>query len=127
MEKWDLVDKDGHKIGSQVLRSERHVIPEGAFHPCVEVWVKVGEELLLTRRHPNKSHGLKFDCPGGAVLCGEEILDGACRELAEETGILCDKKDLVLLGNTTSHPVFASSYLLRLDGLPHLTNRGCGI
>ena len=121
MEKWDLVDKDGRICGIQVMRNERHLIPPDLFHPCVEVWVKVGNKLLITRRHPDKSFGLKYDCPGGAVLSGEEIVDGAVRELFEETGILIDKGELSLLGYTASHPVFAASYLLCFDDLPKLS------
>ena len=120
-EKWDLVDIHGNKNGHFVLRTNRDQIPQEMFHLCVEVWVKVGNKLLITKRHPNKSEGLKYDCPGGAVLSGEAVLDGAIRELIEETGIVAEKERFVLLGHTISHPVYATSYLLCLDSLPDLT------
>ena len=117
---WDLVDKDGNPVGVKWERCNRDKIPEGLYHPCVEVWVKVGERVLLTQRHPDKSEGLKYDAPGGAVLSGESIPVGAIRELFEESGIKANVEDLKLLGTVTGKVAYAVSYLLVLDELPML-------
>lgn len=121
MEIWDLVDENGHLVNITWERSAHNNIPDGLYHPCVEIWVKVGDKLLVTRRHPDKSEPLKYDLPGGAVLCGESVITGALRELFEEVGISASEQKLVKLGEMTNGKVFATSYLLSLDELPELT------
>ena len=117
---WDLVDENGNKLGVEWLRENHNSIPRGMYHPAVEVWVKVGEELLLERRHPDKTEGLKYDCPGGAVVSGEEFIVAAIRELYEEVGICASESDLTLLGTNVHGCCYAVSYILKLDLLPEL-------
>ena len=117
---WDLLDKDGNKCGVSWPRSEFDRIPEGHYFPCVEVWVKIGDKLLITQRHPDKTEGLKYDCPGGAVLSGESIYDGALRELYEEVGIATDSDSLKLMGSFIRGHAYAFSFLLRLHELPNI-------
>ena len=118
---WDIVDENGKSLGMTWERSRHREIPEGLYHPCVEVWVRVGDRLLITQRHPDKSEGLKYDIPGGAVVSGEGVLIGAVRELAEEVGIEVLESDLLCLGSMTNGSVLATSYLLKLESLPMLT------
>lgn len=118
---WDLVDKNGNLAGVKWARKDHDKIPEGLYHPAVEVWVKIGDRLLLSRRHPDKSDGLKYDCPGGAVLSGERFSAGAVRELYEEVGISVKESDLILLGTQSHKCCFAISYLIKLDSLPPLS------
>ena len=118
---WDLVDKDGNYLDEKWQRGDPNKIPEGVYHPCVEVWVKIEDKILITQRHPQKSEGLKYDIPGGAVVSGESILEGAVRELCEEVGISVPADKLKLLGTTVNGDVYAASYLLTLDALPELT------
>lgn len=118
---WDLVDKSGNKIGVKWSRDKHDSIPEGMYHPSVEVWVKIGDKLLLEQRHPDKTEGLKYDCPGGAVVSGEEFITAALRELYEEVGILAKESELSLLGTHISGCCYAISYILRLGDLPPLT------
>ena len=117
---WDLIDKNGVDLGIKWPRSEHANIPEGHYHLCVEVWVKIGKKLLLARRHPDKSEGLKLDCPGGAVVSGESVICGALRELYEEVGIEAAEGDLRLLGRLALGKAYAVSYLLILDHLPEI-------
>ena len=118
---WDLVDKDGKKTGKTWPRTDHANIPEGYYHPCVEVWVRIGDRLLITQRHPDKSDGLKFDSPGGGVISGEDFLEGALRELYEEVGIKARAEDLKQLGAVTGRKAYAVSYLLTLDVMPEIT------
>ncbi len=117
---WDLVDKDGKYLGIKWPRSKHSDIPAGQYHLCVEVWVRIGDKLLLAKRHPDKTEGLKFDCPGGAVVSGESVTFAALRELYEEVGIEADECDLRLLGSLAMGKAYAVSYLLTLDALPKL-------
>lgn len=117
---WDLVDKNGDFTGIKWERTNHVNIPEGLYHPCVEVWVRVGDRLLVTLRHPDKSEGLKYDAPGGAVLSGEEITEGALRELYEEVGIAASKDQLVRIGVALGKRSYAVTFLLSLESLPQL-------
>lgn len=117
---WDLVDNEGRYVGEKWPRSDHANIPEGLYHPCVEVWVRIGDKILLAKRHPNKSEGLKYDAPGGAVVSGESVIDGAVRELFEEVGIRASKEELKYLGAVIGRKAYAVSYLLVLDSLPQI-------
>ncbi len=120
-ETWDLVNEKGEKLDIIWPRSKHAEIPTGVYHPCVEVWVKIGDKLLITRRHPDKTHGLTYDVPGGAVICGETALMGAVRELFEEAGIACRQEQLTLIGEGPSGKAYAMSYLLKLHHIPEIS------
>lgn len=117
---WDIVDKDGNYLNIQWSREDNDKIPEGYYHPCVEIWVRVGDKMLITQRHPEKTEGLKYDVPGGAVVSGENVLVGALRELSEEVGINVNAEDLVCLGALSRGKVYAVSYLVTMEKLPAL-------
>ena len=118
---WDLVDRDGNATGIRWPRADHANIPEGLYHPCVEVWVKIGDRVLITRRHPDKSEGLKYDAPGGGVLSGESLACGALRELYEEVGIRAEVGEIRYLGAVLGRRAYAASYLLTLDTLPEIS------
>ncbi len=118
---WDLVDRDGNATGIRWPRADHANIPEGLYHPCVEVWVKIGDRVLITRRHPDKSEGLKYDAPGGGVLSGESLACGALRELYEEVGIRAEAGEIRYLGAVLGRRAYAASYLLTLDTLPEIS------
>lgn len=118
---WDLVDENGSSANVKWLRKNHDKIPKGLFHPAVEVWVRVGDKLLLSKRHPDKTEGLKYDCPGGAVISGESFSHGAVRELYEEVGISAEESELIYLGSNTHGVCYAICYLLVLRELPKLT------
>ena len=120
MEIWDLVDKNGNRTGKSWPRNLHDEIPDGYYHVAVEVWVRVDDKLLLTQRHPSKTDGLMYDCPGGAVVSGEDFALGAKRELYEEVGISADLEDLVYIGSMIRGCCYAMTYLLVLDELPEI-------
>lgn len=117
---WDIVNEKGEDLGIKWERKNHDKIPGGMYHPCVEVWVKVGDRLLITRRHPEKSEPLLYDVPGGAVIAGEDMLTGAIRELAEETGISVCLSDFKELGRLNNGNVYAASYIVELDYIPEI-------
>lgn len=85
-ERLDLYDENRRGTGQILLRGE--AVPEGRYFLCVSAWiVNARGEYLLTRRHPNKSHPLKWECTGGCVRAGEDSLSAAVREVWEETGV----------------------------------------
>ncbi len=117
---WDLVDKDGNATGIRWPRADHANIPEGLYHPCVEVWVKIGDKALITRRHPDKSEGMKYDAPGGGVISGESLVEGALRELYEEVGIRAEAGEIRYLGAVLGRKAYAASYLLTLKEMPNI-------
>ena len=119
-ELWDLIDNNGQQSGIVWQRDKRDEIPEGLYIPCVEVWVRIADRLLITQRHPSKREGLKYEVSGGGVLLGENFSSAAARELYEEVGISADPNSLTLLGSDKIGDVFAFSYLLKLDSLPEI-------
>lgn len=89
IELWDAYDTNGILAGCDLIRGEK--IPNGLKHAVAEVFVihKDGS-ILLMQRDFNKSNypGFWESGAGGSVLKGESIMEGAKRELLEETGIV---------------------------------------
>lgn len=80
--------------------------------------MKDGKMLMGTRRDNNK-----WTAPGGHLEAGETPLEGAVRELFEESGIKADPKDLEFL-KTIKNPdngYIVHGYLLELDKHPGTT------
>lgn len=91
MELWDGYDAQWNRTGVDLVRGEP--IPEGLYHLVAEVVVcHTDGTLLVTRRCEGlaASPGLWQAGAGGSVCKGEELPDGARRELWEETGIEAD-------------------------------------
>ena len=53
-----------------------------------------GGKILLLLRHQNKPEGNTWGVPAGKVEKGESIHEAMARELYEETGLLCESKNL---------------------------------
>lgn len=115
MERWDLYDDDRRPLGITGWRGD--ALPPGANHLIVEVWtVNSRGEVLLTLRDPQKPvYPNRWENTGGAVLAGENSLEGALRELREETGIRAFEGEMIFLGSYRIPHVFADVYLLHRD------------
>lgn len=115
MEIWDLYGDDRAALGKTARRGE--ALPPGANHLIVEVWTvnSRGEVLLTLRDERKQAYPGKWENTGGAVLAGEDSLEGALRELREETGIVAGGGELRRLGGYRAPGVFADVYLLKRD------------
>lgn len=98
MEYWDLYDRNRKPLNKKHLRGEEFNADE--YHIVVSIWtVNSKGQILLTLRDPNKEeHPDKWEVTAGSALSSESSLNAAVRELAEETGIEVEAKDLKLLG-----------------------------
>lgn len=86
LELWDLYDKNRIKTGRVHKRGAP--LAEGDFHIVVHVWIRNNKgEILLTKRHQDKTHPNLWECTGGSILVGEDSIEGALREVKEEIGI----------------------------------------
>ena len=109
-ELWDLRDEFQRPTGKTIFRGEK--VPQGYWHIVVDIWTITADgRLLLTRRHPDKPFGHLWEGTAGSVLAGENSLEGALRELREETGLRADPQQLRLLKSDREDRFFLDSYL----------------
>lgn len=88
MEIWDAYKEDETLAGVDLIRGED--IPVGLYHGVVDIFVihEDGSILLMKRDWNKESYPGYWECgAGGSILKGEGFLEGAKRELFEETGI----------------------------------------
>ena len=94
-EMWDAYDRDEKLLGYQVPRSMAKSLPDGVYHVIVTVYVRMADgTFLTTQRSKNKTNPLKWEATGGSILAGETAVQGAMRELVEETGIVRTKEQM---------------------------------
>lgn len=74
-----------------------------------------GEVLLLQGQDPARPRDLHWVSIGGAVEIGESLVEGALRELREETGIVAAPDDL-------TPPVHRGSHGFSWDGVDYLSD-----
>ena len=102
---WDAYDRDFNKIENVTLvRGEP--IPDGMYHLVCDIVVKHTDgTYLLMQRDLQKTFGGRWELTaGGSALIGETPLEGAMRELREETGIASsDFKELRRVVNEKRH------------------------
>ena len=115
-ELWDLIDREGHPSGQTFVRGSREKIPAGLYHVVVEIWVTTSDgRVLLTRRHPHKFNGLKWESTCGSALAGESARQAAARELFEEVGIAVSPDSLSRLGQVVYNNFITESFHLALE------------
>ena len=105
-ELWDARDREGNLLGFDLVRGEP--IPEGVWHLVVDILsVTTDGRVLITKRHPDKEWGGCWEYTGGSAVKGETAVQGALRELQEETGIVVSPQEL--------HPIHEDARL-GIDG-----------
>lgn len=115
LEKWDLVNKDKKKVGKTYVRYSNKSIPEGLYHITARIWIKKPDgKLIIVQRHPARVDGLLWESTSGAVIQNERSINGAIREVFEETGIVIGPKELIYLGDIVSDDCIEENYMCRL-------------
>ena len=73
-------------------------------------------QILISQRSKCKRVlPLKWECNGGAVLAGENSLDGLVREIYEELGIMLDKNKMLFLKTAINGNNFKEIYVTQKD------------
>ena len=109
MELWDAYKEDGSFANCDLVRGEP--IPNGLYHIVSEILVRHtdGSYLLMQRDYNKQGYPGMFEASaGGSILKGETAVDGAMRELKEETGITSDKLTLICILNDKQNTIFHS-------------------
>lgn len=121
MEYIDIYDENNNPLKNSKEKTQAH--EEGDFHRTAHIWIiNDNKELLLQKRSANKkSHPNCWDISGaGHIRAGENVLDGAIRELREELGVIAKKNDLQFIATikSTKNPKnkeFQYVYLLKCN------------
>lgn len=88
-ELWDVLDADANPVGRTHERGK--TMPEGDYHLIAVVWLESKDgRFLISKRTDNKWLGGRWESTCGSLLCGEDSLAGALREVREELGIELD-------------------------------------
>lgn len=116
VEFWDACHADNSLAGCDLVRGEQ--IPHGLRHRVASVFVMHadGSILLMQRDFRKPNYPGFWECgAGGSIIKGEDVLDGARRELSEETGITVRGEELEQLYQVVSDRVIYSGYLCVTD------------
>jgi len=122
VERWDILDAEGQPTGRLAVRGE----PLGAEdrHLIVHVYLLNPEgDFLIQKRSMKKEvwPGI-WDVTGGAVLAGEESLQGALREVEEEIGLRLAPQGLTRVVRLKRVDTFVDVWLGRIDaGIDQMT------
>lgn len=118
-EKLDVYDENRNKKGKIIERKEGEILSSDEYILAIQCWIiNSNNEILLTKRKATKKNGNMWEPTGGLVQSGENIMDGAKRELKEEIGISVDDNDLILLKTNTEKGnvnVFRDIYVINKD------------
>tara|TARA_B110000967_G_C18902193_1_gene576994 strand:+ start:3852 stop:4394 length:543 start_codon:yes stop_codon:yes gene_type:complete len=101
----DILTPEGEPTGKTALKSEAH--KNGWFHTTVHIWLFTSDEkILLQKRALTKKvfPGIWDISVAGHIGAGEEIIEGAKREVFEEIGLQLKEKDFTKIG-TRIHQV----------------------
>ena len=110
----DLYDETGTRILGTVLRG--NPVPAGTNLMLTAVMtLRSDGRFLMTRRAYPKKYAGRWEITGGCVQSGERAVEGAVRELFEETGIRAAEPDLIPCGIFHRSGYIHTFFLLRRD------------
>lgn len=109
---WDIYDENANRTGRTMERGEPKA---GDYMLCVHIYIYTPDgKFLVQKRAMNKeTHPGEWDVTGGAVLSGEDSIDGAIRETEEEVGIKLNKSELILVRRLKRKKNFVDIYFVK--------------
>ena len=94
----EVVNEHDEVIG---LKPRAEIHAQGLRHREIYIWIELANhQLIFQRRSPTKDlfPNMLDNSVGGHVEIGDTYLTTAIKEMAEETGIVCEPEDLIELG-----------------------------
>lgn len=119
METWALRDHSGRLTGETMQRGQP--VPPGRYHDIIGVWTihRQSGRLLLTLRSPDKQVcPNRWENTGGSILFGENVRQGAAREVREETGLPCLASELLPIARLRTEMEFVHCFIYYTDADP---------
>lgn len=112
----DIYDENKNKTGKSKVR-HKEALEEGEYVIGVQaIIINSNKQILITQRSELKEkEPLKWECNGGALLAGENVIDGLIREMHEELGIKLQKEKAVFLKTAKEGHRFKEIYLFNED------------
>ena len=112
----DIYDDNKNRTGKIVKRESNTKLSENEFVLTVHCWtLNLKNEILMTRRSFEKSHGGMWEPTGGCVKSGENSIQGIKRELEEEIGLIVQSDELKLIKEEKDEIAYRDIYLLKKD------------
>lgn len=115
MESWDIYTQDRKLTGRTHVRGNK-LAPDD-YHLVVHIWIlnSKGEYLIQKRAAHLSWMPNMWATTGGAVISGEDSLQGVIRETKEELGIDINNQDVILLFTQIRGQDISDIYLAKLD------------
>jgi isopentenyldiphosphate isomerase len=101
----DILTPEGKSTGKTALKSEAH--KNGWFHATAHIWFFTSNKKILHQKRALTKKVFPGICDisvAGHIGAGEEVLEGAKREVFEEIGLILEDKDFIKIG-TRIHQV----------------------
>lgn len=115
-EKIDIYDENKNKTGKVKIRYKDTLEPGEFIIGVQAVILNSQKQILISQRSELKEKApLKWECNGGALLSGEDAVDGTVREIYEELGIKLDKDKAIYLKTAKNAHRFKEIYLFEKD------------
>lgn len=112
----DIYDENKNKTGKTKLR-HKDTLEAGEYTIGVQaIIINSNKQILITQRSKLKELApLKWECNGGALLSGEDIIEGLVREIYEEVGIKLQNDKAIFLKTAKNNHNFKEIYLFEED------------
>lgn len=107
MEKLDLYDINGNKLGKTIVRGQKP--DKNEYIKLTVIYIKSGDRFLFQKCSSQKDG--KFAVTGGHVSSGNSSETQACIEIKEELGLNIDIRKLKFLGNIYKSSAIFDIYL----------------
>ncbi len=115
-EEVDIYDENKNKTGRTKIR-HKDTLEKGEYIIGVQaIIINSKKQILISQRSGKKDVlPLKWECNGGALLSGEDVIDGIIREIYEELGIKLEKDKAIYLKTAKNSERFKEIYLFKKD------------
>ena len=112
----DIYDINKRKTGKTFIRGEGVLCDDEFVIGVQAIIINSKKEILISKRSSLKEiFPSMWECNGGALLAGEEVVDGIVREIDEELGIKLDSSKAIYLKTTKDNHRFKEIYLFEKD------------